>query len=97
MTSWQERTAFVLPSVLDNTTFCLRFRTDSSQSDEYFLVDDVVVTTVPTAGTLVVQKVLVNDNGGTTATSSFAFQVDGGLAQYFESDGENQLTVTKIV
>lgn len=93
-TSWQERTAFALPGALDNTTFRLRFRTDSSQGDEYFRVDDVTVTTGPTTGTLVVQKVLVNDNGGTTATSSFAFQVDGGSAQYFESDGENSVTVS---
>lgn len=93
-TSWQERAAFSLPGALSNTTFRLRFRTNSSSGDEYFRVDDVAVTTGPTTGTLVVKKVVVNDNGGTAATSSFAFQVDGGAAQYFESDGQNDLTVS---
>lgn len=44
-------------------------------------------------GTLIVQKVVINDNGGTTATSSFSFKVNGGSSVNFESDGENSLTV----
>jgi hypothetical protein len=43
----------------------------------------------PTTGTLVVQKVVTNDNGGTGVASDFSFQVDGGSVTAFESDGEN--------
>ncbi len=51
-------------------------------------------TSGPTTGTLVVQKAVVNDNGGTAAPSSFSFQVDDGTLTAFEADGENQLTVS---
>jgi hypothetical protein len=44
-------------------------------------------------GTLIVRKVVVNDNGGTATASNFSFQVNGGSAVSFESDGENSLTV----
>ena len=64
---------------------------------------DVVVTNGGTAsctitnddqpGTLVVNKVVVNDNGGTLAEDDFSFQVNGGAAIGFEADGSNSLTV----
>ncbi len=44
-------------------------------------------------GTLIVKKVVVNDNGGTKSVNDFSFSVDGGTAQSFEADGENDLTV----
>jgi hypothetical protein len=44
-------------------------------------------------GTLIVRKVLLNDNGGTKVASDFSFTVNGSAAQPFETDGENQLTV----
>jgi uncharacterized repeat protein (TIGR01451 family) len=43
--------------------------------------------------TLIVKKVVVNDNGGTKVASDFSFQVSGGAAQAFEADGQNDLTV----
>lgn len=43
--------------------------------------------------TLIVKKVLINDNGGTAATSSFSFQVNQGQTTAFEADGQNDLTV----
>ena len=43
--------------------------------------------------TLIVHKVVVNDNGGTKVASDFSFQVNGGAAQAFEADGQNNLTV----
>ncbi len=47
----------------------------------------------PETGTLVVRKVVVRDNGGDAATTTFSFQVNGGSATAFESDGENSVTV----
>ncbi|GIU95305.1 MAG: hypothetical protein KatS3mg012_1762 [Gaiellaceae bacterium] len=44
--------------------------------------------------TLIVKKVVVNDNGGTKVASDFSFQVNGGAAQAFEADGENELAVS---
>jgi uncharacterized repeat protein (TIGR01451 family) len=43
--------------------------------------------------TLIVKKVVVNDNGGTKVASDFSFQVNGGGAQAFEADAQNDLTV----
>ena len=43
--------------------------------------------------TLIVKKVVVNDNGGTKQAQNFSFQVNGGAAQPFEADGQNDLTV----
>ncbi len=43
--------------------------------------------------TLIVKKVVVNDNGGTKQAQNFSFQVNGGSAQAFQADGQNDLTV----
>jgi uncharacterized repeat protein (TIGR01451 family) len=42
---------------------------------------------------LVVKKTVVNDDGGTATPDDFSFQVNGGPAQQFESDGRNVLEV----
>jgi hypothetical protein len=45
-------------------------------------------------GTLVVRKIVINDNGGSTATSSFSFTYTGATGTTaFESDGSNELSV----
>ena len=44
-------------------------------------------------GTLIVKKVVVNDNGGTLKSENFSFSVNGGTAALFEADGQNNLTV----
>jgi hypothetical protein len=44
-------------------------------------------------GTLIVKKIVIKDNGGTAATSSFSFSVNGNTSTNFESDGQNELTV----
>lgn len=49
--------------------------------------------TTPTNATVTVNKVVVNDNGGTTATSSFSFTVNGGESIAFEADGSNVLSL----
>ena len=40
------------------------------------------------------KKVVVNDNGGTKKAQDFSFQVNGGQAQAFEADGQNDLVVS---
>jgi len=58
--------------------------------------DDIVCTITNTQqnGTLIVKKVVVNDNGGTKVASDFSFQINGGTATSFETDGQNDLTVS---
>jgi uncharacterized repeat protein (TIGR01451 family) len=43
--------------------------------------------------TLIVKKVVVNDDGGSKVAADFSFHVNGGAAQGFEADGQNDLTV----
>jgi hypothetical protein len=43
-------------------------------------------------GTLIVKKVVKNDNGGTLTADKFSFSVNGGSAIPFEADGQNDLT-----
>jgi hypothetical protein len=40
-------------------------------------------------GDIIVRKVLINDNGGTAATSSFSFHINSGSSFFFDTDGEN--------
>ncbi|MBI5951934.1 MAG: VWA domain-containing protein [Chloroflexi bacterium] len=44
-------------------------------------------------GTLIVEKEVINDNGGTLGAEAFSFSVNGGDLTPFEADGVNQLTV----
>ncbi len=50
-------------------------------------------TKKPSNGTLIVQKIVVNDNGGTLEADDFSFVVNGGTAVPFEADGQNQLVL----
>jgi len=43
-TSWSSEQTVNLPASLNNSSFRIRFRTESSSSDEFFRVDDVSVT-----------------------------------------------------
>ncbi|HET9729644.1 MAG TPA: LPXTG cell wall anchor domain-containing protein, partial [Acidimicrobiia bacterium] len=51
------------------------------------------VTNDDLPGTLIVKKVVINDDGGTKAASDFSFSVNGGDQQSFNDNGENDLTV----
>ncbi|HSF61943.1 MAG TPA: hypothetical protein VLA69_09630 [Gaiellaceae bacterium] len=42
---------------------------------------------------LVVEKVVINDDGGTATPDDFSFRVNGGPAHQFESDGRNAFEV----
>ncbi len=57
-------------------------------------VKSCTITNDDQAATLIVKKVVVNDNGGSLDPEDFSFEVNGGQAQPFESDGQNNLIVT---
>ena len=51
------------------------------------------ITNDDQAATLIVNKVVTNDNGGTLGPDDFSFSVNGGTAVAFEADGQNSLGV----
>ena len=57
--------------------------------------DDITctITNDDKSATLIVKKVVINDNGGLLKAENFTFSVNGGNAVAFEADGENDLTV----
>ncbi|QNP41493.1 galactose oxidase-like domain-containing protein [Lysobacter solisilvae (ex Woo and Kim 2020)] len=63
--------------------------TSGSLTAQAFASFDVL--TAP--ATLTVNKIVVNDNGGSKVPSEFTFAVNGGTPRLFESDGSNTLSV----
>jgi large repetitive protein len=59
------------------------------------LGDDVSceITNDDQPGTLIVKKIVVNDNGGSLGVTDFSFSVNGDAAVTFEADGQNDLTL----
>ena len=51
------------------------------------------ITVTAASATLIVKKVVNNDNGGTLAVEDFSFSVNGDPTQSFEVDGQNDLSV----
>jgi hypothetical protein len=49
------------------------------------------ITNDDQAGTLIVKKIVINDNGGTKIATNFSFQVNGGSATGFVQDGADTL------
>mgnify|MGYP000859424426 CR=1 FL=1 len=56
--------------------------------------EDVVCTytNARDLGTLIVKKVVINDNGGSLEAKDFSFQIDKGAEIVFEADGQNEFT-----
>ena len=52
-------------------------------------VEVTELSTPPGQGTIIINKLVINDDGGTTATSSFQYQINAGVAQNFDADGTN--------
>ncbi len=48
-------------------------------------------------GTLIVKKVVTNDDGGTATCGNFGFQVNGAAAVPFEGDCQNEISVDSTV
>ncbi len=56
-------------------------------------IKSCTITNDDKPGTLIVKKVVVNDNGGTGVANNFSFSVNGADAVSFEADGQNDLSV----
>ncbi|MDO8498851.1 MAG: hypothetical protein Q7S44_03635 [bacterium] len=69
------------------------YSTDCSGTITLGQTKTCTVTNNDKAGTLIIKKVVTNNNGGTKVASDFSFSVNTGVAQSFESDGQNDLTV----
>ena len=48
-------------------------------------------------GTLIVKKVVTNDDGGSAACADFGFKVNGGTTTAFETDCQNEISVDSTV
>src|SRR6185369_6010378 len=48
-------------------------------------------------GTLIVKKVVTNNDGGTATCGDFGFQVNGGTATSFEADCQNEMSVDSTI
>jgi hypothetical protein len=53
----------------------------------------VVQSVAPQPATLIISKIVVNDDGGSKVASDFSFSVNGGTPVAFEADGNNALSV----
>ncbi len=75
--SWSTQSAFDLPDTLDNTTFKLRFRVDSSSDDEHFRVDGISITgdSIVTTGSLQVIKNTLGGEGTFSFTGAGSFNI----------------------
>lgn len=51
------------------------------------------ITNDDQAGTLVIKKLVIRDNGGDAATTTFSFKIGDGNATSFEADGQNDVAV----
>lgn len=51
------------------------------------------VTNDDLPGTLIINKIVKNDNGGTNDVIDFGYQINGGATKPFEADGSNSQTV----
>jgi len=61
------------------------------------VVTDCTITNKLQNGTLIVRKVVTNDDGGTATCGSFSFSVNGEAATSFEADCRNDLSVDTTV
>jgi hypothetical protein len=61
------------------------------------VVTDCTITNKLQNGTLIVRKVVTNDDGGTAACGSFSFSVNGASATSFEADCQNEISVDTTV
>ena len=74
----------------DTVTVCVD---DNDESGEPVCEDDpATVTITSNPGTLIVRKIVINDNGGTRTADTFSFQVNSGQVQPFPNDGGDPLT-----
>lgn len=71
----------------DGTSLPASITVNSNQRTE------VTLCNARETGTLIVRKIVVNDNGGSLREDDFSFSVNGTSPVSFESDGQNELAV----
>ena len=76
-----------------NCTFNGSIATASVTSAENAVNATCIFHNTESKGTLIVKKIINNDNGGTKTYSDFSFSVNGGNAVTFEADGQNDMIV----
>ena len=96
LTSLSDYTTSIECKDLNGTGSVIAFDTDSSVSVTIEEDTDVVckITNTISGGTLIVKKIVTNDNGGNKTYSDFSFQVNSDSAIPFEIDGQNDLSVS---
>jgi uncharacterized repeat protein (TIGR01451 family) len=82
-------------NVLEDGTPIAGYTTTYSGCSNISLTDGgtqtCTITNNDVAGTLIVKKVVINDNGGTKHATDFSFKLDGGSATAFTQDGADVL------
>jgi hypothetical protein len=92
--NWAQASHTLPSGANNNANFRLRFRGVSlDNSSDKFRLDDVLLTGDAMPGTIVVNKTVTNNSGGTATASNFSFKVNNGSPIQFEADGSNSLSV----
>ncbi len=94
--NWTQKTHNLPVGAANLSTFKIRFNADMHSASRKVWLDDVSLgaDNIPTQGGLIVNKVIVNNSGGTATASNFSFQVNGGTTISFEADASNAFTLT---
>ncbi len=73
------------------TTYTIECENETGSASDSVTVG--VSADEPDMGTLIVRKLVIRDDGDTSATSTFSFKVNNGATTTFEADGENSMSV----
>lgn len=92
--NWAQASHTLPAGANNNANFRIRFVGSSLANGEDFRLDDVLVTGDAMPGTIVVNKTVTNNSGGTATAANFSFKVNNGSPIQFEADGSNSLSVT---
>jgi len=74
-------------------TYQLKSTATSGSATSAAYASFVVQSPAPQPATLIVSKIVVNDDGGSKVAADFSFSVNGGTPVAFEADGSNALSV----
>jgi uncharacterized repeat protein (TIGR01451 family) len=80
-------------SEIEDPGYDVSYSADCSGSISNGETKTCTITNDDKPATLIVEKVVVNDDGGKKVASDFSFKVNDGSAVGFEADGQNTLTV----
>lgn len=89
--------SYVISETGEPTGYAVEFSGDCDENGQIEVLKEEISTCIITntlKGSLIVKKVVINDNGGTKTAGDFSFKVNGGASVALESDGQNNLTVS---